>query len=69
LNGAQLDALFMGFLDLTPTDAAYKFFAASKKGAKVEDMHKLFHDPEVQLAREVTAEQKARIDAWVPDIH
>jgi ParB family chromosome partitioning protein len=69
LNGAQLDALFMGFLDLTPTDAAYKFFAASKKGAKVEDMHKLFHDSEVQLAREVTAEQKARIDAWVPDIH
>jgi len=30
-------------------------------------MHQLFYDPEYQKLRNVTPEQQARIDAWVPD--
>ncbi len=30
-------------------------------------MHKLFNDADHQKALGVTAEQKARIDAWVPE--
>ena len=67
LNGAQLDALYMGFLDLKADSAIFKAFVNFKKGVKVETMHQLFHDPEYQKLRNVTPEQQARIDAWVPD--
>jgi len=67
LNGAQLDALYMGFLDLKADSAIFKAFVNFKKGVKVETMHQLFYDPEYQKLRNVTPEQQARIDAWVPD--
>jgi ParB family chromosome partitioning protein len=67
LNGAQLDALYMGLLDLSATDAIYKNYIVQKKSGKVEGMHDLFHDPEYQALASVTPEQKARIETWVPE--
>ena len=67
LNGGQLDALYMGFLDLKADSAIYKAFVNLKKGVKFETMHNLFHDTEDQKLRNVTPEQKKRIDIWVPD--
>ena len=67
LKGPQLDALYLLMLDLTGESAAYKSFAKSKKGEKNAALHKLFNDPDQQKALGVTAEQKARIDAWVPE--
>ena len=67
LNGAQLDTLYMGLLDLTATDAIYKNYIVQKKSGKVEGMHDLFHDPEYRALANVTPEQKARIDTWVPE--
>ncbi|WP_298921109.1 ParB/RepB/Spo0J family partition protein [uncultured Roseobacter sp.] len=67
LKGPQLDALYLAMLDLSADSAACKSLAKSKKGEKNEALHKLFNDPEHQTALGVTAEQKARIDAWVPE--
>lgn len=67
LKGPQLDVLYLAMLDLTANSAAYKSFAKLKKGEKNEALHKLFNDPEQQKALGVTAEQKARIDGWVPE--
>ncbi len=67
LIGPQLDALYLGMLDLTADSDTYKAFAKSKKGEKNAALHKLFNDPEHQKALGVTAEQKARIEAWVPE--
>lgn len=57
----------MGFLDLKADSAIFKAFVNFKKGVKVETMHQLFHDPEYQKLRNVTPEQQARINIWVPD--
>jgi ParB family transcriptional regulator, chromosome partitioning protein len=67
LKGPQLDALYLAMLDLSAEDAAYMAFAKSKKSEKNEALHKLFNDPEHQKACGVTADQQARIDAWVPE--
>ncbi|MGH1447074.1 MAG: ParB/RepB/Spo0J family partition protein [Cognatishimia sp.] len=67
LKGPQLDALYLEMLDLIDDSAAYKVFAKSKKGEKNEALHKLFNDPAHQKACGVTAEQKARLEAWVPE--
>ncbi|MEM8975158.1 MAG: ParB/RepB/Spo0J family partition protein [Pseudomonadota bacterium] len=66
LKGDQLDAIFKSMLDLGDNTDAYRAFCKSKKGVKADDLHKLFNDPERQKKMNVTAEQKARIDAWVP---
>ena len=67
LKGHQLDDLFKNLLDLNLDTEDYRAFAKSKKGEKNEAMHKLFSDPKHQDMCRVTADQKARIDAWVPD--
>jgi ParB family chromosome partitioning protein len=67
LKGQQLDYLYKDLLDLQLDADAYRAFAKSKKGEKNEAMPKLFNDPEHQKMCGVTAEQKARIEAWVPD--
>jgi len=67
LKGPQLDALYLAMLDLEADSAAYKAYAKSKKGEKNEALQKLFNDPEHQTVCGVTADQKARIDAWVPE--
>lgn len=67
LKGWQLDDLYKDLLDLHMDTDDYRAFSKSKKGEKNEAMHKLFNDPEHQKALRVTAEQKAKIDAWVPE--
>lgn len=63
----QLDELFLKLLDRDETDEQYKAFVKLRKGPKDEKMHQLFHDADVQAVYKVTPEQKARIDAWVPE--
>ncbi|MEX0365205.1 MAG: hypothetical protein AB3N22_04000 [Ruegeria sp.] len=46
---------------------ALRAVTKSKKGEKNEAMHKLFNDVDHQKVLGVTVEQKARIDAWVPN--
>ena len=67
LNAGQLETLFMSLLDLKPDTAHAKSFAKAKKGEKAEVLHKLFNQPKEQKALNVTPEQQARIDAWVPE--
>ena len=67
MKGHQLETLFMFLLDLKPSSSAYKGFAKSKKGEKDAILEALFNDPTAQKVRGVTPEQKARIDAWVPE--
>ena len=67
LNAGQLEALFMSLLDLKLDTAHAKSFAKAKKGEKAEILHKLFNEPKEQKALNVTPEQQARIDAWVPE--
>lgn len=67
MKGHQLENLFMSLLDLKPSSSAFKAYAKSKKGEKGAILEALFNDPTAQKVRGVTAKQKARIDAWVPD--
>lgn len=67
LKGWQLDALYKDLLDLADATDVYRSFAKSKKGEKNEALHKLFNDADHRQAMNITAEQQARIDAWVPE--
>lgn len=67
LKGWQLDAEFMSLLDLGPDNPSYLKFSKLKKGQKNTEMELLFSDPEKQKLHKVTAEQKKRIGAWVPN--
>ncbi|WP_108862350.1 ParB/RepB/Spo0J family partition protein [Ruegeria sp. Alg231-54] len=67
LKGWQLDDLYKDLLNLHLDTDDYRAFSKSKKGEKVEALHKLFNDPEHQKALRITAEQQARIEVWVPD--
>lgn len=66
LNGGQLDGIFADLMDLKADSQAQKVFLKLKKGQKANTLHKLFNDAEYQEKSGVTAEQKARIDAWFP---
>ena len=67
LKSAQLDVIFMAWLELDETSDIYKGFAKSKKGEKNVIMHKLTSDQDYRDAAGVTKEQCAVIDSWVPD--
>ncbi len=67
MKGHQLDALFTSLLDLKPDHPSYKGFTKCKKGEKDAILDALFSDATAQKVRGVTAGQKTRIDAWVPD--
>ena len=62
-----LVALYQDLLDLKANDPEAIRFTALKKGEKAAHMEDVFTKSDVQAALKVTAEQKARIDAWVPD--
>lgn len=66
LNGGQLDGIFSDLMDLKADSQAQKVFVKLKKGQKANTLHKLFNDADYQEKSGVTAEQKNRIDAWVP---
>ncbi len=67
VNGAYLDALHISLLDLAAEHKEAKAFAKLKKGEKSAYLEKLFGDEEAQNALGVSADQKARIGAWLPD--
>lgn len=67
VSGGYLDDLFSDLLDLSGTDLRLKGFRAKKKAEKAASMERLFCEAEYQAVHGVTADQKARIDAWVPD--
>ncbi|MEM1150177.1 MAG: ParB/RepB/Spo0J family partition protein [Pseudomonadota bacterium] len=67
VSGPMMEGIYCDLLDLAPTDERAKTFAKMKKGEKAETLEDLFSDPTKQKLHGVTAEQKARIDAWVPD--
>lgn len=67
VSGGYLDDLFSDLLDLSGTDLRLKGFRAKKKAEKAASMERLFREAEYQAVQGVTADQKARIDAWVPD--
>ena len=67
MKGHQLDALLTSLLDLKPDHPSYKGFTKCKKGEKDAILDALFSDATAQKVRGVTAGQKTRIDAWVPD--
>ena len=67
VNGAYLDALHISLLDLAAEHKDAKAFAKLKKGEKAAYLEKLFGEDDAQNALGLDANQKARIDAWVPD--
>lgn len=67
LKGHQLDALYNDLLDLQLDSEDARAFAKSKKGAKSDALQKLFNDADHQKICRVTEDQKARIDARVPE--
>lgn len=67
VGAPYLVALHQDLLDLKANDPEAIRFTALKKGEKAAHMEDVFTKPDVQAALKVTAEQKARIDVWVPD--
>lgn len=68
VSGAVLDGLFQDLLERDDADVGFKAFKAMKKAQKVAAMERLFAQPDHEGEWLVTPEQRARIDAWVPDI-
>ncbi|MDH2329215.1 ParB/RepB/Spo0J family partition protein [Cereibacter sp. SYSU M97828] len=68
VSGAFLDALLQDLLGLEENDTAFRGFKSQKKAAKAAEMENLFSDAETQAQWNVTPEQKAKIDAWTPDL-
>jgi len=67
VSGAHLESIYQSLLDLAPEDAKAKAFASLKKGDKAARLEELFCDDATQKALGVTEEQKAHINAWVPE--
>jgi len=67
VSADYLDKLHLDLTGCDPECNGFKVFKSEKKAAKASAMERLFSDAEYQKAWRVTAEAKARIDAWVPD--
>lgn len=67
VSGPMMEGIYCDLLDLSATDERAKTFAKKKKAEKAEALENIFSDPTTQKLLGVTASQKARIDAWVPD--
>lgn len=67
ISGPMMEAIYCNLLELAPTDKKAKAFAKPKKGEKAAALEDLFSDPTRQKLLGVTAAQKVRIEAWVPD--
>ncbi len=66
VSAAYLDDLFKTLLERDDADQGFRTWKAMKKGEKAQAMERIFNEPE-QDVWTVTTEQRARIDAWVPD--
>ena len=69
LSGPMLETIYCDLLDHAPTSAEAKAFAKLKKADKAKTLEDLFSDETKQKLFGVTAAQKARIEAWVPDYY
>ena len=66
VSAAYLDDLFKGLLERDDADQGFRTWKAMKKGEKAQAMERIFNARETDVWT-VTPEQRARIDAWVPD--
>ena len=69
VSGPMLETIYCDLLDLTPSSAEAKAFAKLKKIEKAKTLEDLFADETRQKLIGVSAEQKATIEAWVPDYY
>ena len=67
VSADTLDSLHLDLTGCDPEGRGFKAHKAQKKAEKARCMERLFSDAEYQKAWRITAEAKARIDAWVPD--
>ncbi|MBB1499127.1 ParB N-terminal domain-containing protein [Paracoccus sp. MC1862] len=67
VSADTLDSLHLDLTGCDPEGRGFKAHTAQKKAEKARCMERLFSDAEYQKAWRLTAEAKARIDAWVPD--
>ena len=67
VSADYLDSLHLDLTGCDPECNGFKAHKAQKKAEKARCMERLFSDAEYQKAWRITAEAKARIDAWVPD--
>ncbi len=67
VGGPYLNELWRDLLDLSEDHPTATTFAKLKKGEKAEKMEKLFADADMRKAHNVTDEQAAKIDAWLPE--
>ena len=67
VSAHYLDSLHLELTGCDPEGRGFKAHKAQKKAEKARCMERLFSDAEYQKAWRITAEAKARIDAWVPD--
>lgn len=67
VSAGHLVDLLCEFLDCDARDERVASFAKLKKAEKAEKMEKLVSDPTTQKLMGLTAEQKAKLDKWVPD--
>ena len=67
VSGPYLCGLWNDLLDLAADHPTATNFAKKKKGEKAEALDSLFNDPAYRDAHSVTAEQLARITAWLPE--
>lgn len=67
VSADTLDSLHLDLTGCDPESRGFKAHKAQKKAEKARCMERLFSDAEYQKAWRITAEAKARIDAWVPD--
>ena len=67
VSADTLDSLHLELTGCDPEGRGFKAHKAQKKAEKARCMERLFSDAEYQKAWRITAEAKARIDAWVPD--
>lgn len=67
VGGPYLNELWGDLLDLVEDHPTATTFAKLKKGEKAEKLESLFAIAEVRKAHNVTEDQAARIDAWLPE--
>ncbi len=67
VGGPYLNDLWCDLLDLSEDHPSATTFAKLKKVEKAEKLEKLFSDADMRKAHNVTDEQAAKIDAWLPE--
>lgn len=67
VGGPYMVEIWRDLLDLSEDHPTATTFAKLKKGEKAEKLEKLFSDADMRKAHNVTDEQAAKIDAWLPE--